>query len=67
MKNSEDQVKTKIFGIGLNKTGTTTLGQILKSFNFNHLSARKDLLIKFRNGDLEGCFREIDKFDSFED
>lgn len=57
----------KIFGIGFNKTGTTTLGACLKYFGFRHLGYRRDLLVALRNGDLTRVFQEIDRFDSFDD
>lgn len=57
----------KIFGIGLNKTGTTTLGWFFKEMKFKHLSCRRDLLIKYRKGNLEEIFDVIDCFETFED
>lgn len=60
-------MKQKVFGIGLNKTGTTTLGQCLARLGYRHMSCRRDLLIALREGNLETIFNEIDSFDSFED
>ena len=57
----------KIFGIGLNKTGTTTLGTCFRELEFRHLSARRDLLDAYSEGRLNVIFDEIDKYDSFED
>ncbi len=58
---------TKIFGVGLNKTGTTTLGSCFSSLGFRHLSVRRDLVWAWRDGDLEKIFTAIDGHDSFED
>jgi len=41
----------KIFGIGLNKTGTKTLGRCFEALGRNSLSFRADLLSQFRVGD----------------
>jgi len=59
--------KAKIFGVGLNKTGTTTLGSCLRALGFDHLSVRRDLVKAWRAGDLETIFAEIDRHASFED
>jgi hypothetical protein len=59
--------KQKVFGIGLNKTGTTTLGQCLVHLGYRHLSCRKDLLQKYRQGDIQAIKTELDNYDSFED
>jgi hypothetical protein len=57
----------KVFGIGLSKTGTKTLGSCLMQLGFNHLSGRLDLLRKYREGRLFEVFDVMDRFDSFED
>src|SRR5579859_2611094 len=57
----------KIFGIGLNKTGTTTLGACLTRLGYRHGSCRRDLLIAYREGRLDEIFAETDRLDSFED
>lgn len=58
---------TKVFGIGLHKTGTTTLGACFKALGYKHLSCRKDLLVKLREGAFEEIYSEIDKYETFED
>ncbi|WP_223428559.1 sulfotransferase family protein [Tateyamaria pelophila] len=58
---------SKVFGIGLHKTGTTTLGTCFRELGFDHLSCRKDLLAKLRKGEVEAIYSEIDKYQSFED
>ena len=57
----------KVFGVGLNKTGTSTLGVCLQSLGYRHLSLRADLLAKFRLGHIEDVYAVIDEFESFED
>ncbi len=58
----------KIFGLGLNKTGTSTLAGCFKLLGIErHLSCRNDLLEKYRKGDIDGIFDVVDQFQSFED
>ena len=67
---SPAQVKnfsTKIFGIGLNKTGTTTLGIILKDLGKKHCSYSFDILNECRKGKFKRFFETISRNDSFED
>ena len=59
--------KTKVFGLGLIKTGTTTLGVCLRHLGYNHQSNRRDLLIDVRHGEFGQLFEVCDQFDSFED
>ncbi|MFV3414347.1 sulfotransferase [Pseudomonas nitroreducens] len=58
----------KVFGIGLNKTGTTTLAICLQKLGFqNHVSVRRDLLARYREGRLEDVFAVSDANQTFED
>jgi hypothetical protein len=57
----------KVFGCGLNKTGTKTLGQCLQRLGFRHISCRRDLLAHFRAGDLKPVWAVADTHQSFED
>ena len=57
----------KVFGIGLNKTGTKTLGSCLQAFGFRHRSYDPLLLAAFSKGDLETIYRVSDAYESFED
>jgi Sulfotransferase domain len=58
----------KVFGIGLNKTGTTTLGQCFERLGLTHTGCSRELLEDFRvRGDLRATFEVADRFDSFED
>ncbi len=60
-------MRTKVFGIGLNKTGTKTLGACFKQFGYSHKSVDKQAFELYKKGDLNGLFNIIDKYDSFED
>lgn len=57
----------KVFGIGLNKTGTTTLGVCLSQLGYRHTSFQRALLVDFVAGNPEPAFAVADQFDSFED
>lgn len=57
----------KTFGIGLNKTGTTTLGICLSELGFEHSSFSLDLLEKVYFGKVDALFKTVDQHDSFED
>lgn len=59
--------RPKLFGIGLNKTGTTTLGACMARLGWRHKSADRELLLAWERGDLDSVFRVIDQHDSFED
>ncbi len=62
----------KIFGIGLGKTGTTTLGKCFKLMGYRHYEpdqqTRTALLRDIRkNNDYSGAREIIEQFDTFED
>ena len=57
----------KVFGVGLNKTGTTTLGQCFKLLGYRHAPYDRTLLYRLHEGDPEPAFAVADKFDTFED
>lgn len=57
----------KVFGIGLNKTGTTSLGVCLTRLGFRHASFNLHLLKQVNKGDLRSLFEVVDEHDSFED
>lgn len=57
----------KIFGLGLNKTGTSTLGAMLKAFGFNHAPYRRDLVRAWHRRDYDKVWNSIERHDSFED
>ena len=58
----------KIFGIGLPRTGTTSLSQCLQHLGYTHVKYREDLLMDIAiNKSLTNAFQTIDKFDSCSD
>lgn len=57
----------KVFGIGLNKTGTTTLGVCLRTLGYAHTSYDEALLRAAVREDLDPVFVTADRYDSFED
>lgn len=57
----------KIFGIGLNKTGTSTLGVCLQQLGFRHSSFNLPLLEQAAIGELEPLWHTVAGHDSFED
>ena len=60
--------KSKVFGIGVAKTGTTSLGQALTILGLNHKSYDYELSNNYYvKGEYEPIFREAKKYDSFED
>jgi hypothetical protein len=60
--------RPKVVGIGLNKTGTTTLAACLRRLGYaRHATCDYGLLAGYRNGDVEAIFRCIEANDSFED
>lgn len=59
--------RRKVFGIGLNKTGTTTLGQCLRMLGYDHVGTRRELLVDLREGRMDRIFAVADAHDAFED
>jgi len=58
----------KVFGIGLIKTGTTSLGAALAELGYRHTSQRRNALLEHvRRGELEPIYRWVDRHDSFDD
>ena len=57
----------KIIGIGLNKTGTTTLGVCLRQWGFKHISCNKEAFDLWKTGDYPALLKWVEAFDSFED
>ena len=57
----------KIFGIGLNKTGTTTLATCLKLLGFRHSSCDLALLEQVALGEFTALWQTVDAHDAFED
>jgi hypothetical protein len=57
----------KTFGIGLNKTGTKTLGVCLQHFGYKHTTYNLDDLRTFSQGNLNHLLDKIKQYDSCED
>ena len=57
----------KIFGIGLNKTGTKTLGSCLEMLGYNHHSYDEDLTRDYIFGKMDRIWEAADRYESFED
>jgi len=58
---------SKVFGIGLNKTGTTRLGVCLRTLGFQHSPFAGHFIEDAKAGRLEGIVRFAEDWDSFED
>jgi hypothetical protein len=67
MEKLSDSKRYKVFGIGLNKTGTKTLQYCFKEFGYSYKSHDLDMLTAYRDRNWSHIFNTIDKFDSFED
>lgn len=57
----------KVFGIGLNKTGTSSLKRALVTLGYNHCTMRGQMTHKYFNNRYDQIFNTIEQFDSFED
>lgn len=58
----------KVFGIGLNKTGTSSLGKALEILGFNnHVSWSPNLVKKWSEDDIDSIISVAYKFNNFED
>ncbi|HZM98206.1 MAG TPA: sulfotransferase [Pyrinomonadaceae bacterium] len=58
---------TKVFGIGLPKTGTTSLGHCFRRFGFKHRTFDMDLAVQVKRNQLEPVLQEAAKSETFED
>lgn len=59
--------KYKVFGIGLNKTGTTSLKQAFRKLGYDHADVRGQMTHKFFRGNIEQVLDASEAFESFED
>src|SRR5665213_1532883 len=59
--------KRKVFGIGLNKTGTKTLGSCLIALGYRHQSYSGKALDYYLGGNTRSLLGWTDNYDSFED
>ena len=58
---------TKVIGIGLPKTGTTSLGYCFRRFGFKHRTFDMDLAYQVKRNNLAPAIEEARKFEAFED
>ena len=56
--------QTKVFGIGLPKTGTTSLGHCFRRFGFKHRTFDMDLAVQVKRNQLEPVLHEAAKFET---
>jgi sulfotransferase family protein len=57
----------KVFGIGLPKTGTTSLGYCFRRLGFKHRTFDMDLALKVKRNQVDDALREAERFEAFED
>ena len=57
----------KVIGVGLNRTGTKTLGYYLKKWGFRHKSYDLDAFHLLRSGRIDALLEMMNEYDSFED
>lgn len=57
----------KVVGIGLNKTGTKTLGTCLKYWGLRHITYNHQAFDLWRNSDYGALMEWVGAYDSFED
>lgn len=57
----------KVVGIGLNKTGTSTLGFCMRQWGYKHISYDKAAFDLWRDRNYEELLQMIGRYDSFED
>lgn len=57
----------KVFVVGLSKTGTSTLKEMLTTLGYHVCGPRKDLLADVRAGKVQAVDPTLDAYDAFED
>jgi len=60
-------MKRKVFGVGLNKTGSKTLAACLRQLGFNHLDYCERTVTDFLAGDMASVWAAADRHDSSDD
>lgn len=60
-------IQPKVIGLGFHKTGTTTLGECLKTLGYNHISCNREAFLLYHSGEIPALLRLMEFFDSFED
>lgn len=63
----QDSARGKVFGVGLSKTGTTTLGACLKRLGYDHFSWNQGFAQRVLRGDVEEALKVARRHDSFDD
>ncbi len=58
--------KPKVFGLGLSRTGSSTLGKSLKMLGYNHMSLNGLAFLKAKCGDLSYLDQTVKKHESFD-
>jgi hypothetical protein len=58
---------TKIVGIGLGKTGTTTLGECFRELGYSVKGFDAEAIRSLRRGEIDRILDDADKYDAFED
>jgi hypothetical protein len=57
----------KVVGVGLNKTGTKTLGKCFEVLGYNHISSSPVAFNIWRNGNIDDLIKIATVYDAFED
>lgn len=58
---------SKVVGVGLNKTGTKTLGACMVHLQFKHVTFSPEAFDLWRNNDYPALMKWVSTYDSFED
>ncbi len=59
--------RAKVFGIGLNKTGTTSLKLAFEKLGYRHLARKPRLLKYWKRREYDAIFEWIEDYETFED
>lgn len=57
----------KVVGVGLGKSGTTTLARCLQRLGFRHRSFNRDIYDAYARGDMQRILGVVEAYDSFDD
>jgi hypothetical protein len=57
----------KVFGLGVSRTGTTSLDRALRALGYRVRGYDQDLLAKWRAGDAAAVMAAIEEYDAFQD
>jgi FkbM family methyltransferase len=64
---SRGPARPKVFGIGLGKTGTTSLAEAFEALGFRHAPPQVPLLLQYREGRIGEIVAEAEPWESFDD